>query len=83
MHSHNATHRKDPDVMTDVDELLQRAKQAKQDIQRASFENRDKRITTEDHGHGYISLNIPAAKKHRERHLERVDQREQAARANG
>jgi hypothetical protein len=69
--------------MSDAKELLNRVKRIKNDIHRASFENRDKRITTKDHGHGYISLNIPAAKKHRERHLERVEQPEQAARTSG
>ncbi len=68
--------------MSDAEELLNRVKQAKNDIHRASFENRDKRITTEDHGHGYISLNIPAARKQRKRHLDRLEQQDQAARTS-
>lgn len=62
-----------------ADELLNQIKEAKRNIRRASVENRDKTIEVEDHGHGYISLNIPADQKHRQRHLERLGRQDQAA----
>lgn len=65
--------------MSEAQKLLQEIRDMKEDLYQSGFEERDRTIRAVDHGHGYITLQIPANQVARERRRKQIQEYKQKA----